>query len=317
MTDMNQGYKRILVAMDFSPDAKAALQQAVWLARESRARIVVAHTVPDLRRVASFTPMAPEADVWQGQSIELQREIRESSDSTLRQLIVDLNATDLDLTTETFLGEPFVEITRAVQQQRYDLVLAGTRGLAAWEQFLVGSTAKRLIRKCPSSVWIVKAQHVGPPKAVLATTDFSEVSRRAVLEGVWVANHASAEFHLLHVVDSMDVPEDVISKIPKGSTLRNEINAEAQHRLDKFVDSLNTEPTKVHKHLSWGTPWKEIGRLAQHLNIDLLVMGTVGRTGLQGILLGNTAEKVLGVCDCSILTVKPADFVSPLVPVFA
>jgi universal stress protein E len=317
MTDMNQGYKRILVAMDFSPDAKAALQQAVWLARESRARIVVAHTVPDLRRVASFSPVAPEADVWQGQSIELQREIRESADSTLRQLIVDLNATDLDVTTETFLGEPFVEITRAVQQQRYDLVLAGTRGMAAWEQFLVGSTAKRLIRKCPSSVWIVKAQHVGSPKAVLATTDFSEVSRRAVLEGVWVANHASAEFHLLHVVDSMDVPEDVISKIPKGSTLRNEINAEAQHRLDKFVDSLNTEPTKVHKHLSWGTPWKEIGRLAQQLNIDLLVMGTVGRTGLQGILLGNTAEKVLGVCDCSILTVKPADFVSPLVPAFA
>lgn len=317
MTDMNQGYKRILVAMDFSPDAKAALQQAVWLARESHARIVVAHTVPDLRRVANFSPVAPEVDVWQGQSIELQREIRESADNTLRQLIVDLNAADLDVTVDTFLGEPFVEITRAVQQQRYDLVLAGTRGLAAWEQFLVGSTAKRLIRKCPSSVWIVKAQHVGSPKAVLAATDFSEVSRRAVLEGLWVANHASAEFHLLHVVDSKDVPEDVISKIPKGSTLRNEINAEAQHRLNGFVDSLNTDPTKVHRHLSWGTPWKEIGRLAQHSNIDLLVMGTVGRTGFQGILLGNTAEKVLGVCDCSILTVKPADFVSPLVPVFA
>jgi len=313
----NEGYKRILVAMDFSPDAKLALQQAVWLAKESGASIIVAHTVPDLRRIANFAPVTPEVDVWQGQSNELQREMRESSGNTLRQLIVDLNVAELNVTVETLLGEPFIEITRAVLQQRYDLVLVGTRGLAAWEQFLVGSTAKRLIRKCPSSVWIVKSQHAGPPKSVLAATDFSEVSRRAALEGLWVANHASAEFHLLHVVDSMDVPEDVISRIPKGSSLRNEINAEAQHRFDEFVDSLNTEPTRVHRHLSWGTPWKEIGRLAQHLKVDLLAMGTVGRTGLQGILLGNTAEKVLGACGCGILTVKPADFVSPLEPLFA
>ena len=314
MPNTNQGYKQILVAMDYSPDARAALQQAAWLARQSRAGICVAHTVADLKRIADFALLIDAVDGWFGGNF--QREIREASDDRLRQLIVDLKADDLDVTMETFLGEPFVEITRAVQQQRYDLVLAGTRGLAAWEQFLVGSTAKRLIRKCPSSVWIVKAQHVGPPKAVLAAIDFSEVSRRAALEGLWIANHATAEFHVLHVIDSMDIPEDVISKIPAGSSLRKEINAEAKHRLEGFVDSLNTEPSRVQQHLTWGTPWKEIGRLALHLKIDLLAMGTVGRSGLKGLLLGNTAEKVLGACDCSILTVKPANFISPLAPPF-
>ena len=53
-------------------------------------------------------------------------------------------------------------------------------GSAAWEHFLTGSTAKRLIRKCPAAVWIVKAEHVGPPKAVLAAMDFSAVSFKAV-----------------------------------------------------------------------------------------------------------------------------------------
>lgn len=314
MSNANHGYKRILVAMDFSPDAKAALQQGVWLARECRATVGVAHVVADLRRIAEMEPQLHEVSGWPAQFHELQRETRQAAVDTLRQVILDLQAGDLNVTVETFVGEPFAEITRAVQQQRYDLVLAGTRGLGAWEQFFVGSTAKRLIRKCPSSVWIVKAQHAGPPQVVMAATDFSEVSRRAVLEGLWVADHSSAEFHVLHVIDSMDVPEDVISKIPQGSSLRKEVNAAATQRLEEFIDSLNTEPTRVHRHLSWGTPWKEIGRLAQHLKIDLLAMGTVGRTGLQGIVLGNTAEKVLGVCECSILTVKPADFVSPLVP---
>ena len=63
-------------------------------------------------------------------------------------------------------------------------VLAGTRGLGKWEQFFVGSTAKRLIRKCPSSVWIVKAGHICPPKVVLAATDFSALITNLATCGV-------------------------------------------------------------------------------------------------------------------------------------
>lgn len=316
MTCIKQGYERILVATDFSPHADAALKQAVWLARRNGARIVLAHTLPNLRRAVHGTSYQARLDLLHGEGDLFQREIRQESDAKMRRMIGNLNALDLDVKYETLLGEAFVEITHAVQAERYDLVLAGTRGLAAWEQFFVGSTAKRLIRKCPSSVWIVKAEHVGPPKVVLAATDFSDVSRRAVLEGLWVAQQASAEFHLLHVVDSMDVPDDIISRIPEGSSLRREINEEAKHRFDGFVESLNTDPEKVQRHLSFGTPWQEVGRLAKHLNIDLIAMGTVGRSGIKGVFLGNTAEKVLETCDCSILTVKPADFVSPIMPAF-
>ncbi len=311
-----QAYKRILVATDFSPPAEAAVKQAVWLARQVGARITLAHTLPDLRRAVHSVSYKAKVDLLYGEGSVFQREVRQESDTKMRKMIVDMNAADLDVKFETLLGAPYAEITHAVQQEGYDLVLTGTRGLAAWQQFFVGSTAKRLIRNCPSSVWIVKAEHVGPPKAVLAATDFSDVSRRAVLEGLWVAQQASAEFHLLHVVDSMDVPEDIISRIPEGSSLRREINKEAKHRFDEFVESLNTDPDQVQRHLSFGTPWQEVGRLATHLNIDLIALGTFGRSGIKGVLLGNTAEKVLDTCDCSILTVKPADFVSPIMPAF-
>lgn len=309
-------YQRILVATDFSPSSEAAVKQATWLARQSDATITLAHTLPDLRSAVHSVSYQAKVDLFYGEGSVFQREVRRESDARMRRMIEHLNAVELVVNYETLLGTPYIEITHAVQQEGYDLVLVGTRGLAAWQQFFVGSTSKRLIRKCPSSVWTVKAEHVGPPKSVLATTDFSEVSRRAVLEGLWVAQQASAEFHLLHVIDSMDVPDDIISRIPEGSSLRREINEVTEHRFDEFVESLDADPDQVQRHLTFGTPWQEIGRLAKHLNIDVIAMGTVGRSGIKGVLLGNTAEKVLDTCDCSILTVKPADFVSPIMPPF-
>lgn len=300
-----RNYDRILVATDFSPCADAALKQAIWMARQTGAKIVLANTIPDLSMSAYWGPHERNMN---------QQALRERSDTSMRRMIVDLDAMDLDIKFETLIGEPFVEITRAVQAESFDLVLVGTRGLAKLEQFFVGSTAKRLIRKCPSSVWIVKAGHVVPPRVVLAATDFSDISVKAVKQGMMIAQQSKAEFHLLHIVDSRDVPEDIISHVPKGSSVRQEINEEASRRLEKFLETLGIDRKTIHVHLSWGTPWQEIQRISRHQAADMIAIGTVGRSGIKGLLLGNTAEKVLDTCDCSILTVKPDGFVSPIEP---
>jgi nucleotide-binding universal stress UspA family protein len=310
------GYSNILVAIDFSPHSDAALKQAVWLARKNPAKVVLAHALRDLRRAVCCATYEAKCSLFYGGGEHWQREIRTETDEKLRRMFVDLNAMDLDTNFETLLGEPFVELTHAVQAEGYDLVLAGTRGLAAWEEFFVGSTAKRLIRKCPTSVWIVKVEHAEPPKVVLAGTDFSDVSLKAVTQGLWVAQQADAEFHLLHVIDSMDVSEDVIAKMPRSHATRHDINDGAEKRFDAFLESVPCERDRIQVHLSWGTAWQEVRRMAEQVRADLIAMGTVGRSGIQGLLLGNTAEKVLGACECSILTVKPAGFVSPIGPAF-
>jgi nucleotide-binding universal stress UspA family protein len=307
------GFHGILVATDFSPPADTALQQAVWLTQTTGASLSLVHVLP-LRMASSADPkldlylelLKDEVDAE-----ELQSEAIEEAQAKLRK-IVERTGVSTDVQTNVYIGESYVEITRAVQQGGCDLVLAGTRGLARWEEFFVGSTAKRLIRNCPSSVWIVKPEHVGRPKVVLAATDFSPVSSKAVQQGHWIAQQAQAAFHLLHVVDSKDVPEDAISHVTEGSSLQQEIVEEATKRMERFVDSLGVDRASIQVHQSWGTPWQEIRRAAKYQAADLVVIGTVGRSGVKGLLLGNTAEKVLDACDCSILAVKPDEFQSPL-----
>jgi universal stress protein E len=311
-------FRRILLATDFSPAADVALKQAVWLARTTGAKITLAHVLPNLRsssRTLSGAKMQMLMELMYSEGEEFEEfedEVRRQTYAQMHKAITSADASQLGVQCEIFQGEAIVELVHAVQAGRFDLVMAGRRGSAGWEQFFLGSTANRAIRKCPCSVWIVNEDNLRPPDVILAATDFSEASEKATKQGLWLAKQANAEFHLLHVIDSMDVPEDVISKTPRGSSLREEIRDEAKRHLDNFIDSLGIDPTAISKHLSWGSPWKDICHLAERLGTDLIAMGTTGRSGIKGLLLGNTAEKVLSASNCGILTTKPIGFVSPI-----
>lgn len=312
MASNSAAFKRILVATDFSEDSASALQLAVWVAQQSSAELVLTHVLDDLRRATMGMSYRAKQDLLAGDGHVYEKEIRYASDQKLQGLVQSLKEPQLAISRETLLGEAFVEITHAVQQEGVDLVMLGTRGITGWKQFFVGSTARRLIRNSPSAVWVVKKEHATTPKVILAPTDFSDVSRKAVLAGLWLAEKANAELHLVHVIDSKDVPDDLLDHIPPGSSVRQEINKEAEERLDEFLQSLKTDVTRIVSHLTWGHPWQEISRIAMKHQADLITLGTVGRSGVKGIVLGNTAERVLDTCDCSILTVKPDDYVSPI-----
>lgn len=307
-------FQNVLVGIDFSPSADAALKQAVWLAQKNAAKLVLVHALRDLRQAMHRASYESRLDFLYGEGIKFQREIRHESDAKMRQIVAPFASAGLDVKCETLLGDPFVALIHAAQAEGSDLVIVGTRGLSTWQQLLMGSTAKKLIRKCPASVWTVTAKHVEVPKVVLTATDFSEVSRKAVLQGLEIADLSGATLHLLHVIDSADVPDGLFQHATEGTTLRQEVNQVAKEHLESFINSLGIAPSRIQPHLTYGTPWQEITRLADHLNADLISIGTVGHSGIQELLLGTTAERVLDVCSSSILTVKPDGFVSPIEP---
>jgi universal stress protein E len=88
--------------------------------------------------------------------------------------------------------------------------------------------------------------------------------------------------------------------------------AAAKRVLDACLATGNAEIPIGQVHFERGSPGSVIAGLAANLNADLLVMGTVARTGVAGFLIGNAAERVLREVNCSMLTVKPLNFVSPI-----
>lgn len=305
-------FRRILVATDFSPASRSALSQALQLADKTGAKVTLAHTLPNLRKLVESASYEGRVDFLYGEGSEFYREVREDSDRKMRQIVADVNAQDRNIEILTLLGTPYLEITHAVQRDKCDLVVTGTRGLSSWQNFLVGSTANRLIQKCPASVWIVKGTHKSLPKSILAATDFSEASRKSVLEALSIAKAAGAELHLVSVIDSYEASTGILSRMPDGDSVQQALMAAATSQFDKFVESLKLTPDQYQRHLCLGVPAEEIVRLAAELKVELVAMSTVGRSGIKGVLLGNTAERVLASCDCSILTTKSADFVSPI-----
>ncbi len=91
-----------------------------------------------------------------------------------------------------------------------------------------------------------------------------------------------------------------------------EARDQSQKNLDELAAGYALEDLKHRIQLLKGEPRVLIPELAQQERINLIVMGTVCRTGIPGFLIGNTAESVLHQVDTSVLTVKPEGFVTPV-----
>jgi len=95
--------------------------------------------------------------------------------------------------------------------------------------------------------------------------------------------------------------------------LRKETKWQYVGKLSRLMAGVDLKGLAVYKHLPRSeSPARAIVKLARSKKIDLLVMGTVCRTGVAGFFIGNTAEKVLSEVNCSVLTVKPQGFVTPV-----
>jgi len=307
--------RKILVATDFSEHAAAALGRAVWLAERTRASVTVAHVITGVAFAAPATAFAPHLGMDAAALRKAERQLRRESEAHLKQWLAPYEKSGLKISAATPAGTPFIELIRLVEKGSYDLLLAGTRGLSPFKRFLVGSTAERLVRKCPCPVWIVRPGHEWPLRSMLAAVDYSEVSARTLELAALLARVAGSELTVLHVIEdrlpASAIPEGAGSGQPES---RQQLRRAASNRLKEFVARVAPPDLDVRQQLGVGEPWQLIVRAARRNEAGMVVMGSVGRSGIPGFFIGNTAEKVLRSCDRSILAVKPEGFVSPVQP---
>lgn len=149
---------------------------------------------------------------------------------------------------------------------------------------------------------------------ILVPTDLSEFSKHAMRYGCEFANRFNAELHLLNIVQDVVamVPEPGMAFPAPGEYLQ-ELQQASTKALAELPDPSWLRGVNVVRHVRIGTPFLEIVRYAKETGIDLIVIGTHGRSGLAHVLLGSTAEKVVRKSPCPVLTVRPEghDFVMP------
>lgn len=149
---------------------------------------------------------------------------------------------------------------------------------------------------------------------ILLPTDFSEFSAAARMYACAFADQFRAELHVLHVIQDLAplVPEPGAALAPPVDYLRElELNAHAM--LERAIDPQWSVGKTIVKVVRQGPPFLEIVRYAQEANIDLIVMGTHGRSALAHMLMGSVAEKVVRKAPCPVLTVRHPEheFVAP------
>lgn len=314
MNESTQLFRKILVATDFSSCAAAALEQAATLARLTRAEITLAHAIPLTRETMEefvANPWYAAANVD-----EIEQRLQHGADEHLQAAMAPYQDGEVSLHCKTLWGTPFLEIIHLVQEEGYDLVVVGTRGHSPLSRFLVGSTATKLVRKCPCPVLVAKPGSAGSLASILAPVDLTETSQKSLRTAASLAEASHGELHALYVFD-----DDRDTKLPPlaldfdvdEGLRRRQLRRRALQRFEQFVEWLGL-PVQPTLHLERGEPWKRIVACARRVDAQLTVMGTVGRGGVSGLLMGNTAEKVLHSAARSLLAVKPDGFVSPVAP---
>lgn len=313
MTNPPIEFKRLLVADDFTPHGSSALRAAVRIAKAFGAEVDVVHVLTDVAGSIAAMPTESRWELVAGDIDKFQQALTRDSQEKLRQALGPFEAQGLRFNIKTMLGAPYLQVIHAAREGNCDLVLTGTRGGSSLRRILVGSTAQRLVRHCPAPVWVAREREEAQLSGILAAIDFSEVSAAVLRIAASLAVKTQAKLDIVHVVEAGKQLDVVATGSGKPVLATRRINHDIRERLQEFVSqTIGTIPGGV--NVIWGKAWEAISRAAKRFESELVVVGTVGRGGVPGILLGNTAEKLLYTCPSDVLAVKPPSFVCTIEP---
>lgn len=315
-------FMNILYVNESSVEQEKALARAVSLAENNNARLTVIDVIPVITAGIGLPPGGPI-------SSDLQTWVASEHLHRLEKLVSPFVA-KLKIKLEVLVGKTFLEVIRAVLRNAYDLVIKPAEDLVLLES-LFGSNDMHLLRKCPCPVWLLNRNEKTCFNNILAAVDFDPFNpltsqldlNLEILE--LSSSLAIAENATLHIVHAWDAFAES-TLLSRASTSEKSVvdYVDIEHRrhanglvllngeLSKLIGERSYKKLSPRHHLPKGPAEKAIARLAKDLRADLVVMGTIARTGIAGFIIGNTAETILDQLTCSVLAVKPPGFVTPV-----
>lgn len=298
-----------MVFLDDRQESLRGLERAVELRSISQAQITVLFVLPKLPTEFATWPVEDDREEYRSGLLRaVQRWQQERVSATAPGIPVEV------LTT---YGDTSVEVIRRAIIGKHDLVIKTARGHEADRRVFFGSTAMHLIRKCPCPVWIVAPTPPPPVTHVLAAVDPADppesmaLARRVVEAACALSKSLDAELDVLHV---WNAPAEIMMRRHFGESdaegYVNTVRDGTAARLETVLHGLPIRREQI--HLRRGVPATEIAKFAAGRRSEAVVMGSVGRSFLGGLLIGEKAEEILNRVDTGVFVLKPEGFVSPI-----
>jgi len=302
-------FTSILVDIDAMAAAHPALERAAELARACGAhlKIVDALNLPSyaIRRL----PGGTEEALVQGRRDRLALYAR------------GLSGIDVDV--DVLRGRPSTALIQEVLRGKHDLLMRShARDLATARPRSFGAIDMQLFRYCPCPVGAVGPGATSPPRRILVAVhanpedeEEQQLNRKIIGLAGSIGALYGASVTLFQAWTAFG--EELLRSRMTDEEMTNyveEARANAAANLDALASSAGPEAARMTSELRKGHPEEVIPAFVVSEGIDLVVMGTVARTGIAGLVIGNTAERLLQRLLCSVLAVKPDGFRSPIQP---
>jgi len=310
-------FKNILVAASPGRLETTTFRDAAKLAETDDAQLTVMDVIAPL-------PAWRKKMTLEGQVIDVEAALLRDREELLQRLVkTKRDGPNTDVLVK--VGEPFLEVIRQVMANGHDLVMVGEPRSESGPAGQLSSGVMHLLRKCPVPVWVMRPSRARKLR-ILALVDpdpddpVRDGLNDLVLElATSMTRREHAELHVGHAWTLTG--ETTLRSSPfvgiSGEivdVMVETVEATSREHLAALMERHQVADIGGSDHMVAGDPRVVLPRMASQLNIGLIVMGTVARTGLSGLIMGNTAEDILRSVECSVLAVKPEGFVTPVKP---
>ena len=293
-------YDTILIPSDGSEHAVRAAEHGVYLARAFDATVHLLNAV-DVQDAAGLFDA--------GGIDEAFVERLESEGETALEAVEALTSEEDRVETALVRGDPSEEILAYADERDIDLIAMGTRGRTGLDRYIAGSVAERVVRLADVPVLTVRttdgSRVEGDYTDVLVPTDGSEPAAAAIEHAIAIAERVGARVHAVAVVDIERF--DSVRDFTSVAELRDHLEGEAKQWTETVTARAEDAGLDTVVDVREGSPAEALLAYADERDIDLIAMGTRGRTGLDRYLLGSTTERTIRRSDVPVLVVNARD----------
>jgi universal stress protein E len=292
-----KSFRSITVGVSAGEDARRlsagslkAVRQAVWLAQQTGASLSLLHSTWGAERNSEEAKQVFD-------SIEAL-----TAECSQAGVAVQLHRSD---------ERPWIALIKQIVRGDSDFLFVGKHNSSNVRD--LGRNTLNLLRNCPAPVWVVDPMVDPIGTRILAATDLSDVGVRVTQLAAQLSVACECELHVVHAWQQTMEAQLEHARESDDDFRRRVASSEskiAEQILTGLKGSLDSIEPKL--HIGCTSPELAILEGVDVLKPELVVMGTLSRTGVPGLLVGNIAEHLLGRIPCSLLTIKPAGFVSPV-----